>query len=875
MALPRAYFCFLVQICCIAGFPQRSLGQSYTISTFAGGGLLNGIPGTSTHLSDGPNSVAVDLSGNIFFSNGGVCVLRLDAVTGLLTTVAGNGTPGYSGDGGPATSAQLDAGGVAVDLEGNLYIASGPVVRKVADGVITTVAGNGNGGYTGDGGPATSAGLSASAVSVDSAGNLYILDSDDLVVRKVSNGVITTVAGNGTSGYTGDGGPATSALGLNAYSMTVDAAGNLYIAVYLSTPVVRRVANGVVTTIAGGGGSPPDNIPATSASLSEPSGLAVDSSGNLYIADNTALVITKVANGLITTIAGTGSSRGSSANGVLATSAVVAPSSLAVDSAGSSVYIGETSLNGDIRKITNGIIITVAGDGNYVGDNGPAVNAQLFEPDGVAVDTAGNVYITDGDCLVRKVTAGVITTVAGNGTCGYSGDHGPATSAQLAPDGVAVDSAGNLYIVGGCVVRKVTNGVITTFAGIGTFEAVPGEACGYTTSGDGGPAAAAQLDAPTSVAVDLAGNVYIADQYNSVIRKVTKGVITTIAGTGNLTYGYSGDGGPATSAQLFQPSGVAVDAEGDVYIADQGNDVIRKVTNGVITTIAGNGTEGYSGDGGPATSAQLFGPCSVAVDAAGAVYIVDAGNAVIRKVTNGIITTVAGNGTFGYSGDGSLATTAELYPDEGAGVAVDSAGKLYIADTSNNRVRLASPMLPTLTVTKTHPHNFTQGDTSDTYTITVSNSGTIPVSTAVTVVDTLPTGLTATALSGASGSGWNCTLASLTCSGAGGIAAGASYPLTLTVAVAGNAPASVVNQVSVSLGGALVASATDPTTIYAPASCDIDNSGGVNVSDVQHIINEALGNAAPVNDLNNDGVVNIVDVQIVINAALGLGCLGS
>jgi sugar lactone lactonase YvrE len=300
----------------------------------------------------------------------------------------------------------------------------------------------------------------------------------------------------------------------------------------------------------------------------------------------------------------------------------------------------------------------------------------------VVVDTAGNLYIADkSNQRIRKVsTSGIITTVAGNGTWGYSGDGGAATSAMLAdPSDVAVDSLGNLYINdwSNKRIRKVdTSGIITTVAGNGI--------AGY--AGDGGAATSAMLSNPFGVAVDAAGNLFIADSGNQRIRKVsTSGIITTVAGNG--TYGYSGDGGAATSAMLSDPYGVTVDAAGNLFIADSGNQRIRKVsTSGIITTVAGNGTAGYAGDGGAATSGLLSGPQDVAVDSAGNLYIADTFNSVIRKVsTSGIITTVAGNGTAGYAGDGGAAILAQLYRP--FGLAADSSGNLYIADSYNYRIR--------------------------------------------------------------------------------------------------------------------------------------------------------------------------------------------
>jgi uncharacterized protein (TIGR03437 family) len=462
---------------------------------------------------------------------------------------------------------------------------------------------------------------------VDSAGNLYIADTFNNRILKVSGGVITTVAGNGSPVSSGDNGPATSAGTGNPNSLAVDSAGNLYIAA--SGNSIRKVSGGFITTVAGGGGTLGDGGPATSAQLMCACGVAVDATGNLYIADQFSARIRKISAGVITTVAGNGT----------------------------------------------------AGLG---GDNGPATSAQLYSPEGVAVDSAGNLYIADANNhRTREVSGGVITSVAGGGLS-VLGDPVPAASASLySPAGVAADSAGNLYIAdsGNSRIREVSGGVITTVAGSGA--ALDG---GF--SGDNGPATSAQVSNPAGVAVDAAGNLYIADSSNDRIRKVSNGVLTTVVGTGTL--GFAGDNGPATYAELSAPNGVAVDPAGNLYIADTGNNRIRKVTNGVITTVAGNGTAGLSGDNGPATNAQLNRPKGVAVDSAGNLYIADTYNSRVRKVSNGVITTVAGSGTEGFSGDNGPATSALLYWPNG--VAVDSAGNLYIADTYNSRVRVLTPV---------------------------------------------------------------------------------------------------------------------------------------------------------------------------------------
>ena len=319
---------------------------------------------------------------------------------------------------------------------------------------------------------------------------------------------------------------------------------------------------------------------------------------------------------------------------------------------------------------TTGILTLVAGNGipGFSGDNGPAAVAQLNGPDAVAVDSAGNVYIADAkNRRIRKVSNAVITTVAGNGLTGFTGDNGPATSAQLYfPSGVTLDSIGNLYVADTDRIRKVSNGVITTVAGNG-----------YTGfSGDNGPATSAQLDLFPygGIAVDSADNLYIADSNNYRIRKVSNGVMTTVAGTGYP--GFSSDNGPATSAELSLPAGIEVDSSGNLYIADAYANRIRKISNGVITTAAGSGNLGFSGDNGPATSAEMNDPFGVAVDLAGNIYIADTYNYRIRKVSQGVITTAAGNGTYNFSGDNLPAVSAQLLTPYG--VVADSAGNLYI-----------------------------------------------------------------------------------------------------------------------------------------------------------------------------------------------------
>jgi len=327
----------------------------------------------------------------------------------------------------------------------------------------------------------------------------------------------------------------------------------------------------------------------------------------------------------------------------------------------------------------------VVGSPGYAGDAGQANSAKFNQPRAVATDNDGNLYIADmRNHVIRKVNPnGIVNTVAGNGTAGNSGAGGPATAGQLAqPTGMTIDNEGNIYIAdyNSSVIKKVTtSGIMTIFAGNGTE--------GF--SGDGGPAGQAKLYRPTAVAVDKDGSLYISDASNKVIRKVTKqGVISTVAGVPGRA-GYSGDGGPATKALLTQPAGIAVDNSGNLYIADPSNSVVRKVNPaGIITTFAGNGSAGYSGDNGPATKAQfqIGSPQGLAVDAAGDVYASDYQNHAIRKInTKGIITTIAGTGAPDYAGDGGPAILAKIwYP---IGIATDVAGNVFITDSYNNTIR--------------------------------------------------------------------------------------------------------------------------------------------------------------------------------------------
>ena len=638
----------------------RKVNSAGILSTIAGtgapgsaGGLNgDGSSATSAQMSY-PQGISADISGNVYFADYNYCKIRKISSTGLITTIAGTGFAGSSVDGISGTSAQLGhaVAGVSADISGNVYIAdaSNNKVRLLnSAGIISTVVGTGTQGSTGDYGAATLALLySPVAVAVDNSGNLYIAENGNHKVRKVikSTGIITTYAGTGTQGSTGDGGPATLALLWSPSGIALDSSGNVYLSENgLSKIRMIAFSSGIIITIAGTGfpGSTGDGGSPTSAQLDFPYGMSLDTSGNLYVADYSNQKIRLIYQ----------------------------------------PAVGSTT----------DIITTVAGTGisGFYGDNGAAILAQLNSPyGGVSVDISGNVFIADiGNNRIRKVnTAGIITTIAGTGGAGSAGgtngDGGPATSAQLYwPLGVSADISGNVYISdsNNNRIRKVNSaGIVSTIAGTGGAGSAGG------TNGDGGPATSAALNNPSGLSVDTSGNVYIPEGYQKIRKVSSSGIITTFAGTGQN--GSNGDGGAATLAQLSGPRYVSADTSGNVYIADSFNNKIRKVSSGIITTFAGTGTAGSSVDGISATLAQLNDPAGVTVDSSGNVFIAEWGNNKIRMVSirSGIIITIAGTGTMGSSGDYGAANLALL--SDPSGLSTDTSGNLYFADYGNNKIR--------------------------------------------------------------------------------------------------------------------------------------------------------------------------------------------
>ena len=771
-------------------FAAPAFAQQYAASPYAGGAWLQ-LPALGASVPVGyPRAVAPDGHGGVYFTSTGLNgVFKLDAA-GTLTVVAGNGMPSSWTGNSVATGATMGSPqGLAVDAAGNLYLADTDAnqIRKIdSHGTMTTVAGGGilN---PGDGQQATLVQLlSPQDVAVDATGNLYIADTlNGGRIRKVdTHGIITTVAGAGALvGSAVNGKPAVQARFSRPTGLSVDGAGNLYVADAALNYVYRIDSKGIITIAAGNGTIvfAPDGTAAASAGICPQGSLGTDTAGNLYIPDTLTNSIRKVdAQGILTTVAGSPGSFGFGGDGGLATSAILSSPQDAAPDAGGTLWIADSS-NFRVRKVDGvGVVATVAGVSgwSFAGDGGAATSAILSAVSGVALDATGNLFIADtSNTRIRKVSpAGIITTVAGNGIIGNSGDGGPATSAHLfAPSSVAVDSSGNVYLGDLGKVRKVdATGTIGTE---------------LTTAAGRTPA----------VAVDAAGNLYVAD--GDLVRKIDAyGTATIVAGT---------------AAQLSNPTGMALDSSGNLYIADQGNARIRMVDPaGAITTVAGNGTYGYTGDGGPATSAQLWDPAGVAVDFNGDLVIAD-GSYVRLVDQTGVITTIASglNGAVGIAAFGV---------------------RLYVAESNNDGVRVLVPPIPDLVVAVTHAGRFAPGQKGAVYAITVGNQGGSPTSDTVTLSDTLPATLAATAMSGP---GWNCTLATLTCTRADPLARDANYPpIKLTVDVAAVAPASVTDIATVSGGGETYTAndtALDPTSIGLPADLTVASTHSGNFTQGQ------------------------------------------
>jgi sugar lactone lactonase YvrE len=660
--------------------------EPYTFTTLAGGGGFNSPdqPGTAARF-DIINGLAADSAGNIYVADTFNHAIRKVTPNGVVTILAGlPGTFG-SADGTGSDARFYYPAKVAVDSTGNVYVTDdqNSTIRKVTpEGVVTTLAGLAGHPGSANGTNSTARFNSPDGVAVDGAGNLYVAEPGNSTIRKLTpvgtNWVVTTIAG--LAGVTGSANGTNSAARFSfPQGLAIDDAGNLYVA-DSDNYTVRKVApigtNWVVTTIAGRAGTF-GNVDGTNsaARFNGSAGLAVDGATNIYVADTDGHVIRQVTpigtNWVVTTLAGSAGNPGS-VDGTGNEARFNAPYGVAADRAGN-IYVTDT-FNNVIRKLalvgTNWTVTTLAGlGGNHGSTEGSGSNARFNGPSSVAVDNAGNVYVADQiNHTVRKVTsAGEATTLAG--LAGYAGSqNGTGTVARFnRPEGVAVDGAGNVYVgeYFNGTLRKVTSaGVVTTLA--------------------------AGLGSPYGVAVDGATNIYVADSEGYTIRKVTRfGSVTTLAGSVGLSGNLDGIGG---AARFNYPTGVAVDGATNIYVADTWNHSIRKVTPArVVTTIAGQAGSSGSADG-MANEARFNHPSGIAVDLTGNLYVADAYNNTIRKLTqsgtNWVVTTLGGMA--GQLGTGDGAGSVARFSNPNA-VAVDSTGNIYVADFYFSTIRKGYP----------------------------------------------------------------------------------------------------------------------------------------------------------------------------------------
>jgi|GEM_PF-1074303 len=914
-------------------FTTKPIYNTSLIRTFAGTGAV-GYSGDGGQAREAnvpyPHAVRCDAAGNVYIMSEGR--IRKTDISGNITTIAGTGAIGFSGDGGAATSAEIYSNGdIATDAAGNVYITdpTNNRVRKInTSGIITTIAGGG--ASTANGVSATTVALSAPlGITTDAAGNIYVAESGAARIRKIDvSGTISLIAGNGTFSSSGDGGPATNAGFSSLKGITMTPSGDLLLVEHTYDGRIRKInTSGIITTIAGGSTGTEDGIPATNARLYNPlnitrdpdgnifftehgraqirvidtsgkihlisgqgdggysgddipntwatlsnelNGIASDAAGNIYIADEDnhrvrviqscppaavaaitgtrSICVGAHTNMASTTTGGTWSSSNPSIASINTTSGYLtglatgsatityttAPGVFAI----TNVYVGVTGLE------------NIAGTGiaGNSGDGGLATNATLNAPMGMTIDAIKNKYILSANVLRKVDIYGQITTIAGNATggtygdgAGYAGDGGPATSALMQqPSGVAIDELGNVIYIADRKnnrIRKLAGHIITTILGDGS----------YSTSGDGGPAILATCAYPSGIVVDNAGNVYFTDQGAGRVRKInTSGIVSIVAGAGG--FGYSGDGGPATAALLNQPYGLAIDAANNLYVGDQGNHRIRKIntTTGIITTVAGNGVAGNSGDGGPATAASLIDGSTLATDINGNLYIANNRLPQIRKVgTDGIINPIAGNGIWGNYPDGVTATGTNI--DFSYGIACDTGGNVYFTQFNFNNVKKivscsGNDELPTIigtrimcdsstiTLSNTVPggtwsstnggitpvdatsctlSSYTPATGTITVTYTLGGASTTAVVTVVALPGTISgtttvcEGATTTLSSSTPGGEWSSTSANATTSGTTGIITGVStgtatisYTMggcaTGTTVTVQNAPANII-----------------------------------------------------------------------------------
>jgi sugar lactone lactonase YvrE len=737
----RALVAFLV----LAAW-HPTFGMAQVISRYLGGGLGDGLPALSAKFTD-TGGMAFDRENNLYIIDEIQQKIRkIDARTNVVSTVAGNGSRTFSGDGGLATNAGFSGlrFGIAADSARNLYVTDGPRIRRIsaATGLVTTVAGGPTDGFSGDGGPASQARIysGGGGIAISPSGDIYFADAINRRVRKIAaaSGVITTVAGNGLDGSAGDGGPAaTASIGSYPYGIALDSRGNVYVRDGVARVRKIDVSNNIISTVAGNGsnGYSGDGGPATQASIGEGLQIAIDAFDNLFISDyrNVRLRKVNLSSGVISTAAGIGPCASTVSDGVQVSAACIGVTNVAVDSTGN-IFVSTPSSTPPNRiykiGISDGVVRRFAGGGSCL-ESGKPLEVCLLRNTAIAIDSRGDLLVSDsGNYRVYRVDQRneSVSLVAGNGNAGYSGDNGPAISAAFtAPSGVASDAQGNVYIADGQThrIRVVMrdSGTISPFAGSAGSTFSDG---GF--SGDGGLAANARLSTPGALAVDKSGNVIVVDSVNRRIRRISAATrrIETIAGSGATDgcqlAGISGDGGPATAATLgcLGASGLALDSSGNVMFFD--TDRVRRINavSGIIDSVPGTTVAR------PNNSSLFVG---LAIDGADNLYYAPVPGYVVRRLSlkTGETSVVAGTGQIGDSGDGGLATNALLNGFRND-LAVDQVGNLFISNNTSATVRKVAPApIPTTPQVISFgpiPNRLVSGGT---FTLSASASSALPV----------------------------------------------------------------------------------------------------------------------------------------------------
>lgn len=679
----------------------RKITSSGVVTTLAGtagtAGSADGTNGSAQFYY--PSSVTVDSAGNVYVADTYNSTIRKVNNSGVVSTFAGSAGMVGNADGTNSTARFYYPSGLTADSAGNLYVADtdNSIIRKITTaGAVTTLAGSVEHSGSADADGSAARFNSPNGAAVDGAGNVFVADTLNHTIRKITpGGLVTTLAGKPGQAGSADGTNGMARFN-QPYAVAFDGTGNLYVADTLNQTIRKVTSNGAVTTLAGSAGQS-GNADGTNgaARFAAPTGVAVDGAGNLYVADFSSSTLRKVtSDGVVTTLAGSAGQSGI-ADGTNNTARFNGPYGVSVDGAGN-IYVTD-SFSHTIRKVTSaGVVTTLAGSAGQSGNaNGTNNTARFFAPAGMAADSTGNLYVTDiGNSTIRKVTGGgVVTTLAGSAGQIGSLDGTGSVARFFAPSGVAVDSVGNLRIADSANhnIRKVTSdGVVTTLAG------------GAGQSGSNDVAAdIARFYRPSAVSADSAGNLYVADSYNNTIRKISSdGAVTTLAGYA----GQIGSGnGTGSSARFYYPYGLAVDATGNVFVADSYNNTIRKVTSGgLVTTLAGSPGQLGSADG-TGSAARFSSPSGVAVDNSGSVYVADFDNSTIRKITSsGVVTTLAGSAGQSGSIDGTGGAARFGFPN---GVAVDGAGNLFVADSGNSTLRMVTSggIVTTLAGSAGHP----------------------------------------------------------------------------------------------------------------------------------------------------------------------------